>query len=68
MNLWAMERACEVQVATDSTGRPSIPVSDEVLAKSEQLMAMQAMGGPAGELEFNAFTRLVEKVDPSFKD
>jgi ribulose-5-phosphate 4-epimerase/fuculose-1-phosphate aldolase len=68
INLWAMERACEVQVATDSTGRPSIPVSDDILAKSEQLMAMQAMGGPAGELEFKAFTRLIEEIDPSYKD
>ena len=68
MNLWAMQRACEVQVATDSTGQPSIPVSPEVLAKSEQLMAMQAMGGPAGELEFNAFVRLIDKIDPSYKE
>jgi hypothetical protein len=29
---------------------------------------MQAMGGPAGELEFKAFTRLIEKTDPSYKD
>ncbi|MDA9877392.1 LysR substrate-binding domain-containing protein [bacterium] len=34
----------------------------------EQLMAIQAMGGPAGELEFKAFTRLIEKIDPSYKD
>jgi ribulose-5-phosphate 4-epimerase/fuculose-1-phosphate aldolase len=66
-NLWAMERACQVQVTTDSTGRPNIPVGPEILAKSEQLMAMQAMGGPSGELEFKAFTRLIEKIDPSYK-
>jgi hypothetical protein len=57
-----------VQVATDATGRPSIPVSSEVLAKSEQLMAMQAMGGPTGELEFNAFVRLIDKIDPFYKE
>ena len=67
-NLWAMERACQVQVTTDSTGRPNIPVGPEILAKSEQLMAMQAMGGPSGELEFKALTRLIEKIDPSYKD
>ena len=67
-NLWAMERACHVQVTTDSTGRPNIPVGPEILAKSEQLMAMQAMGGPSGELEFKALTRLIEKIDPSYKD
>jgi hypothetical protein len=26
------------------------------------------MGGPSGGLEFDAFTRLVAKIDPSFKD
>jgi hypothetical protein len=29
---------------------------------------MQAQGGPSGEREFNAFTRLIEKIDPSYKD
>ena len=67
-NLWAMERACQVQVTTDSTGRPTIPVGPAILPKPEQLMAMQAMGGPSGELEFKAFTRLIEKIDPSYKD
>jgi len=29
---------------------------------------MQAAGSPSGELEFKAFTRLIEKIDPSYKD
>ena len=40
-NLWAMERACQVQVTTDSTGRAILPVGPEILAKSEQLVAIQ---------------------------
>ena len=67
-NIWGMERACQVQVTTDSTGRPIVPVGPEILAKSEQLMAIQAIGEPAGELEFNAFARLIDKIDPSYKD
>jgi ribulose-5-phosphate 4-epimerase/fuculose-1-phosphate aldolase len=67
-NLWAIERACQVQVTTDSTGRPSIPIGPEILAKSEQLVAIQGIGEPTGELEFNAFTRLIDKIDPSYKD
>jgi ribulose-5-phosphate 4-epimerase/fuculose-1-phosphate aldolase len=66
--MWGLQRACEVQVATDSTGRESIPVSAEVLAKTGQLMALQAMGGPAGGLEFDALTRVIEKIDPSYKE
>ena len=66
--MWGLQRACEVQVATDATDKPSIPISDEVLAKTQQLLNLQAMGGPSGGLEFDAFTRLVAKIDPSFKD
>ena len=67
VNLWGMERACEVQILADSTGRPSIQISDAILAKSEQLAAIQAMGEPAGQLEFDALTRLIEKIDPTYK-
>jgi len=66
--MWGLQRACEVQVATDATGKPSIRINDEVLAKTQQLLNLQAMGGPSGGLEFDAFTRLVAKIDPSFKD
>jgi ribulose-5-phosphate 4-epimerase/fuculose-1-phosphate aldolase len=66
--MWGLQRACEVQVATDSTGRDSIPVSAEVLAKTGQLMNLQAMGGPAGGLEFDALTRIIEAIDPSYKE
>lgn len=34
MNLWSLERSCEIQVACDSTGRKIIPVRDEVLELS----------------------------------
>lgn len=66
--MWGLQRACEVQVATDATGKPNIPISGEVLAKTQQLLNLQAMGGPSGGLEFDALTRLVAKIDPSFKD
>ncbi|MGB2242114.1 MAG: class II aldolase/adducin family protein [Porticoccaceae bacterium] len=66
--MWGLQRACEVQVATDATGKPSIPINDEVLAKTQQLLNVQTMGGPSGGLEFDALTRLVAKIDPSFKD
>jgi ribulose-5-phosphate 4-epimerase/fuculose-1-phosphate aldolase len=68
MNLWSLERSCEIQVACDSTGRKIIPVRDEVLERSEQLMTMQSMGNPAGELEFGAFVRIIDKIDTSYKE
>jgi ribulose-5-phosphate 4-epimerase/fuculose-1-phosphate aldolase len=66
--MWGLQRACEVQVATDATGNPSIPIGQEVLAKTEQLLNLQAMGGPAGGLEFDALTRVIAKIDPSYKE
>lgn len=67
-SMWAMQRSCEVQVASDSTGKPIIPVGADVLARTEQLMTMQSMGQPAGELEFAALTRIIEKIDPDYKN
>mgnify|MGYP000512668877 FL=1 len=66
--MWGLQRACEVQVATDATGKAPIPINDEVLAKTAQLLNLQAMGGPAGGLEFDALTRVISKIDPSYKD
>jgi hypothetical protein len=31
-------------------------------------MNLQAMGGPAGGLEFDALTRVIAKIDPSYND
>jgi ribulose-5-phosphate 4-epimerase/fuculose-1-phosphate aldolase len=66
-SLWAMQRSCEVQLACDSSGKSIIPIGEDVLALTEQLMTMQSMGQPTGELEFAALTRIIEKIDPSFK-
>ena len=68
INQWTLERSCEIQVACDATGKKIIPVNDKVLKVSEQLMEMQTKGEPAGELEFNAFVRIIDKIDPSYKD
>ena len=66
--MWALQRSCEVQVASDTSGKALIPVGDEIIAKAEQLMSMQSVGGPAGELEFKALVRIIDKIDPTYKD
>ena len=67
-SMWAMQRSCEVQVACDSTGKPVIPVGEDILERTEQLMTLQGMGKPLGELEFSAMSRIIEKIDPSYKE
>ena len=67
-NMWALERSCQIQVATDQTGVPPIKVRPEVLERGTALMKVQGMGKPAGQLEFDAMKRLIEKQDSSYKD
>lgn len=68
VGLWLMQRACEIQVAADATGRPVMPVSEEIGKKSEELLKIQTAGADEGELEFAAMVRKIEQIDPSYKD
>ncbi len=67
MNLWLLQRACEIQVAADNSGRELIPLSEDIAQKSAELLQIQMSGASPGELEFNALLREVERNDPSFK-
>jgi hypothetical protein len=55
-------------VATDACGEAITPISAEVLEKAEQVMKIQTMGQPAGQLEFDAMQRIVDKIDPSYRE
>ena len=68
LNMWLLQRACEIQVATDATGKPNIPISEDIGEKSEALLKIQMAGNPTGELEFNAMVRKVDQIDSSYKD
>ena len=67
-NMWALQRACEVQVKADSTGKKITPIAESIGDKSEALLKIQMSGSPWGELEFNAMVRKMDKLDPSYKD
>lgn len=69
MNIWLLQRACEVQVAFDSTNKsPAKFDAEDVLARSAELVKIQQSGHQIGALEFSAMVRLVEKLDDSFKN
>lgn len=71
LNMASLQRACEIQVSVDQAGQPIVPVPVAIAEKTEQLlkMQMQGTGGkPAGEIEFAAMTRLVDRLDDSYKD
>jgi len=71
LNMTLLERSCQIQAAVDASGKPVIPVSEEIAQKTEQLLQLQMAStndAPSGQLEFDAMRRLVDKVDSSYND
>ena len=64
---WALQRACEIQMATMSMGQP-IVVPDEVVAVHQRDLFMASIPGQAGKAEFDAMVRKVDKIDTSWRD
>ena len=66
VKMWALQRACEIQVATLSQGEPNIVKQDVVDIHQRDLSTMQTQGG-AGLFDFEAWKRRVSKIDDSWK-
>lgn len=65
---WALQRACEVQLATMAAGKP-IVVSDEVIAVHHRDMHEASIPGTLpGATDFAAWTRQIDKIDRSWRD
>jgi len=64
--LWLMQRACEVQLATQSMGAPR-PIPEDIQRKcSADSLQFNARFG-AGQDVFDAMQRLVDAVDPTYR-
>ncbi len=64
---WALQRACEIQLATMAAGKPLL-ISDEVVAVHQRdLHQVQLPGGP-GRADFDAWVRKIDTVDRSWRD
>ncbi len=65
--LWTLQRACEIQVAGATLG-PTVPVPEAVRRKASQdaLQFDPRRGG--GRDAFAALVRMVDRMDPSYKD
>ncbi len=70
MNMALLQRACEIQVSVDQTGKAVIPVDESIGQMTEKLLEMQMSNNqvPNGVLEFNALQRLVDREDDSYRD
>ena len=66
VKMWALQRACEIQVATLSQGNANVISQDVVDVHQRDLSVMQSQGG-AGVFDFEAWKRRVSKIDDSWK-
>ncbi len=64
---WSLQRACEIQVATMSMGKPLL-VSDEVIAVHQRDLYLAQATAKAGEADFAAMVRKVDKIDTSWRN
>jgi ribulose-5-phosphate 4-epimerase/fuculose-1-phosphate aldolase len=65
--LWTLQRACEIQLATLSMGRP-IPVAAEVAMRATRDSLQFDPRHGAGQDIFDALTRQLDRVDRSYRD
>ncbi len=67
VSAWALQRACEIQLATHAMGTP-LMISDDVVAVHQRdLGQVQLPGGP-GAPDFAAWTRKIDRIDSSWRD
>ncbi len=64
---WSLQRACEIQLATLSMGKPLTVPPEVVAVHQRDLHLAQVPGGP-GAADFAAMVRLVDRVDTSWRE
>ena len=65
---WALQRACEIQLATMAAGKPAV-ISDEVVAVHQRdLHEANVPGHQPGGADFDAWVRRIDKIDRSWRD
>ncbi len=64
---WALQRACEIQVATQALGKP-IVVGEDVIVVHQRDLHMAVPPGGRGHADFEAWKRRVDRIDRSWRD
>jgi ribulose-5-phosphate 4-epimerase/fuculose-1-phosphate aldolase len=64
--LWLLNRACEIQLASTSMG-PVIALSEDIQRKCTRDSLQFSARFGAGQDVFDALTRIVDRIDPSYK-
>ncbi len=66
--LWTLNRACEIQLATDSMPGRTIPIDAAVAARATRDALQFSPAHGAGESVLAALIRRVDRLDPSYKE
>ena len=64
---WVFQRACEIQLATMSAGKPIVVGQDVIDVHQRDLSQVALPGGP-GAAEFAAHVRKLDRIDRSWRD
>ncbi len=64
---WALQRACEIQVAVLSQGEP-IAVEQDVIDVHQRDIGMVNLPGGPGKADFEAWKRKIDRIDRSWRD
>ena len=64
---WALQRACEIQIAVLSQGDP-IDVPQEVIDVHQRDLGMVSLPGGPGKADFEAWKRKIDRIDRSWRD
>ncbi|MBB5684202.1 class II aldolase/adducin family protein [Sphingobium boeckii] len=64
---WALQRACEIQIATASMGN-MLEVSPAVVAVHQRDLYMAQASAKPGQADFDAMVRKVDRIDPNWRD
>jgi len=62
-----LERACQIQIATRQAGTP-LEIPQDVIDVHQRDMYGACPPGHFGVTEFNAMTRIIDRIDPSWRD
>ena len=67
LRMWTIERACQVQLAAQSTGQALTELPEDVLQRTSTMPRQLEPGDPTDRRLFAALLRRVDAIDPGYK-